>query len=155
MGLRVWVGPAIRAEVHSRWTGDGSSLAGELPFNYDDLTMRTFEQLDLIWLKGRAIKRAFVVDAGQPVHSGISRIADLLALQPNLDAPFYVVAPSGLRTQVALEMRRPLYMALDRGPLGESCSFLAYERVRELAAEPHLAHLSDSVLGEYAIAIDE
>lgn len=47
------------------------------------------------------------------------------------------------------EIHRPVFSLLDRGPLSESCTYIAYDGVRELSEQPHLAHLSDSVLEEY------
>ncbi|MBN1475765.1 hypothetical protein JXA47_03330, partial [Candidatus Sumerlaeota bacterium] len=60
----------------------------------------------------------------------------------------HIVAPSGRREKVFQELRRPVFSLLDRGPLSESCTYLSYEAVRELASQPHLTHLSDSVLDE-------
>ncbi len=83
------------------------------------------------------------------VYSGILRMADLLALQPNMDIRLHIVAPISRREKVFQEFRRPVFSLLDRGPLSESCTYLSYDSVRELAAQPHLSHLSDSVLEEY------
>ncbi len=77
-------------------------------------------------------------------------MADLLALQPNMDIDLHIVAPSERREKVFQELRRPVFSLLDKGPLYESCTFLSYDSVRELAQERHLAHLSDSVLDEYS-----
>lgn len=76
-------------------------------------------------------------------------MADLLALQPNMDIRLHIVAPEGRRDKVFQELRRPVFSLLDRGPLSETCTFLSYDSVRELGAQPHLAYLSDSVLDEY------
>jgi hypothetical protein len=103
----------------------------------------------VLWLKGRAIKRAFEVEHTTSIYSGILRMADLLALQPNMDIRLHIVAPDPRREKVFHELRRPVFSLLDRGPLSESCSFLSYDSVRELASQPHLSHLSDSVLDEY------
>jgi hypothetical protein len=43
-----------------------------------------------------------------------------------------------------------VFSLLDRGPLSESCTYLSYDSVKELAALQHLSYLSDSVLEEYA-----
>ena len=37
-------------------------LLERLPLNYDDTTLRTIEQIDVLWLKGRSIRRAFEVE---------------------------------------------------------------------------------------------
>ena len=150
MGMQIWIPEADRAAVLAAWTGDPPPLLERLPLNYDETTMRTLEQIDVLWLKGRSIRRAFAVEGTVSVFSGISRIADLLALQPNIDIRLHIVAPEANRDRVISEIRRPVFSLLDRGPLSESCSFLAFSSVRKLANLPHLQHLSDTVLEEYA-----
>ncbi|MDQ4042589.1 MAG: hypothetical protein M3118_02055, partial [Actinomycetota bacterium] len=104
---------------------------------------------DVLWLKGRAITRAFEVEHTTSIYSGILRMADLLALQPNMDIRLHIVAPLARREKVFQELRRPVFSLLDRGPLSESCTYLSYDSLRELAAQPHLVHLSATVLDEY------
>ena len=128
----------------------GAELLERLPLNYDDTTLRTIEQIDVLWLRGRSIVRAFEVEHTTAVYSGILRMADLLALQPNMDIKLHIVAPGTKRDKVFQEIRRPVFALLEKGPLAESCTYLAYESVRELANEKHLSHLSDTVLDEYA-----
>ncbi len=38
---------------------------------------------------------------------------------------------------------------LEKGALAEYCTYLSYDRVRELAAERNLAHMHESILEEY------
>jgi predicted RNA-binding protein len=150
MGMQIWIPRADRSGVLSEWRGDHAPVLERLPLNYDDTTLRTIEQIDVLWLKGRSIRRAFEVEHTTSIYSGILRMADLLALQPNMDIHLHIVAPESRRDKVFAELRRPVFSLLDRGPLSESCTYLAYDSVRELAAQPHLAHLSDTVLEEYA-----
>jgi len=149
MGMQIWVPRSDRANVLAQWVGDHPSLLERLPLNYDETTLKTIEQIDVLWLKGRAIKRAFEAEHSTSVYSGILRMADLLALQPNMDIRLHIVGPISRRDKVFAEIRRPVFSLLDRGPLAERCTYLSYESVRELAAQPHLSHLSDSVLEEY------
>lgn len=149
MGMQIWVPRTDRAAVLAEWNGDHPPLLERLPLNYDDTTLRTIEQIDVLWLKGRAIARAFEVEHTTSIYSGILRMADLLALQPNMDIRLHIVAPASRREKVFQEIRRPVFSLLERGPLYENCTFLAYDSLRELAAQPHLAHLSPSVLDEY------
>lgn len=149
MGMQIWVPPSDRVKVLALWRGEHSPILERLPLNYDETTLKTIQQIDLLWLKGRAIKRAFEVEHTTSVYSGILRMADLLALQPNMDIRLHIVAPVSRREKVFQELRRPVFSLLDRGPLSESCTYLSYESVRDLAAQPHLSHLSDSVLEEY------
>ena len=149
MGMTVWVPRADKAAVLAEWRGDHAAPLDRLPLNYDDTTLKTIEQIDVLWLQGRAIKRAFEVEHTTSIYSGILRMADLLALQPNMDIRLHIVAPTPRREKVFQELRRPVFSLLERGPLSESCSYLSYDSIRELAEQPHLAHLSDSVLDEY------
>lgn len=121
-----------------------------LPLNYDDTTIKTIEQIDVLWLKGRSIVRAFEVEHTTSIYSGILRMADLLALQPNMDIKLHIVAPSDRREKVFTEIHRPVFSLLDRGPLSDTCTFISYDSIRELSLLKHLTHLSDSVLDEYA-----
>lgn len=150
MGMRIWIPRSDRNNVLAEWRGDHEPLLNELPLNYDETTLRTIEQIDVLWLKRRAIVRAFEVEHSTSVYSGILRMADLLALQPNMDIKLHIVAPNERRQKVFQEIRRPVFSLLEKGPLAESCTFLSYDSVRELARERHLAHLSDDVLDEYA-----
>lgn len=150
MGFRVWIPRADRARVFDQLPShEQSALLNELPLNYDDTTLGTIEQIDVIWLKGRSIARAFEVEHTTAVYSGLLRMADLLALQPNMDIRLHIVAPEERREKVFREMRRPVFSLLDRGPLSKSCSFIAYESVDALNSMEHLAHTNDSIIAEY------
>lgn len=149
MGLKIWIPRSDRGAVLGEWRGDHPAILDRLPLNYDDTTLKTIEQIDVLWLSGRAIKRAFEVEHTTSIYSGILRMADLLALQPNMDIRLHIVAPVSRREKVFQEIRRPVFSLLDRGPLSECCSFLSYDSVREIAQQPHLSHLSDTVLDEY------
>lgn len=81
-------------------------------------------------------------------------MADLLALQPNMDIKLHIVAPPAKRDKVFSQIRRPVFSLLERGPLAESCTYLSYDSLHELASQRHLAHLSDSVLDEYAEEVE-
>ncbi len=150
MGMKIWLPRSDRGAVLGEWKRDNRPVIDYLPLNYDDTTLKTIEQIDVLWLRGRAIVRAFEVEHTTSVYSGILRMADLLALQPNMDIKLNIVAPSSRREKVFQELRRPVFSLLEKGPLSESCTYLSYESVRELAKEKHLSHLSDSVLDEYA-----
>jgi hypothetical protein len=150
MGVSIWIPRADRGAVLKEWKNDGQNLLERLPLNYDDTTLRTIEQIDVLWLRGRSIVRAFEVEHTTSVYSGILRMADLLALQPNMDIKLHIVAPGSKREKVFQEIRRPVFSLLEKGPLAESCTYLSYDSLRELAAQKHLAHLSDTVLDDYA-----
>lgn len=149
MGMDIWIPRSDRVAVLSEWRGEHAPILERLPLNYDDTTLKTIEQIDVLWLKGRAIKRAFEVEHTTSVYSGILRMADLLALQPNMDIRLHIVAPSARRKKVFQEVMRPVFSLLERGPLYESCTFLSYDSIQELSKQPHLIHLKSSVFDEY------
>lgn len=76
-------------------------------------------------------------------------MADLLALQPNMDIKLHIVAPEQRKEKVFTEIQRPVFSLLERAPLADCCTFISYDSLRELARTPHLSHLADSVLDEY------
>ena len=78
----------------AEWQNNQSPVVERLPLNYDDTTLRTIERIDVLWLRGRSIKRAFEVEHTTSIDSAILRRADLLALQPNMDIRFDLVAPA-------------------------------------------------------------
>ncbi|SAL13949.1 hypothetical protein AWB70_00482 [Caballeronia cordobensis] len=155
MGMSIWVPVNDRAPVLSEQPEVRRSLLERLPLNYDSTTLRTIEQIDVLWIRGRYIVRAFEVEHTTSVYSGILRMADLLALQPNVDIRLHIVAPLERREKVFQEIRRPVFSLLEKGPLAESCTYISYDSLRELASQKHLAHFSDSVLDEYAEGEDE
>jgi len=150
MGMSIWIPVSDRGGVLKEWKGEPPKLLERLPLNYDDVTLRTIEQIDVLWLRGRSIVRAFEIEHTTSVYSGILRMADLLALQPNMDIRLHIVAPVERREKVFSEIRRPVFSLLEKGPLAESCTYLSYDSVRELSMQKHIAHLSDTVLDEYA-----
>jgi hypothetical protein len=149
MSFRIWIPANDRGGVLSEWPEGAEHLVEHLPLNYDDATLSTIENIDVLWLKGRSIVRAFEVEHTTAIYSGLLRMADLLALQPNMDIRLHIVAPESRKEKVFQEIRRPVFTLLERAPLAERCTFIAYDSLRELVEDSHLPHLSDSVLEEY------
>jgi len=152
MGFRVWLPRADRDRVKAASTFDiNASLIDLLPMNYNDATIRTIEQIDVIWLRGRSIARAFEIEHTTAIYSGLLRMADLVALQPDINIPLHIVAPEERQVTVLDQIRRPVFSLLETGPLSDRCSLLTYADVQELASKPDLAHMKDSVLDDYQI----
>jgi predicted RNA-binding protein len=149
MGFTIWIPKRDRLSVLKEWRPKDGVLLENLPLNYDEVTLRTIEEIDVIWLRRRAIARAFEVEHSTSIYSGILRMADLLALQPNMDIKLHIVAPTERREKVFQEIKRPVFSLLEKGPLSEICTFISYDSLRELGKDKHLSHMSDSVLDEY------
>lgn len=147
MGFQVWIPKADREPVLSEMLAD--SLLESLPFTQfsnAEPTLKTIEQIDVLWLSKKTIVRAFEVEHTTAVYSGILRMADLLALQPNFHTRLHIVAPEERRKKVFQELRRPAFSVFEQGPLSRLCSYLPYEKVQELAEDPNLEYLKPEVL---------
>lgn len=104
MGFKVWIPRSDRGRVSEVLQArEQAALLQDLPLNFDGTTMYAIEQIDVLWLKGRAIYRAFEVEQTTAVYSGLLRMADLLALQPNMDIHLHIVAPDERREKVFTE----------------------------------------------------
>ena len=150
MGFHIWVPRNDKTRVLEHVpAGMHERFLDVLPLNYDDTTLRTVEQIDVLWLKGRSMARAFEVEHTTAIYSGLLRMADLLALQPNMNIQLHIVAPDDKRERVLREIRRPVFSLLDRGPLYEQRSFLSYDSINSICQTEHLSHMSDTIIAEY------
>jgi predicted RNA-binding protein len=150
MGMKIWIPRNDRGAVLTEWKDEDQALLDILPLNYDETTLKTIEQIDVLWLRRRSIVRAFEVEHTTSIYSGLLRMADLLALQPNMNIKLHIVAPLERRDKVFQEIRRPVFSLLEEAPLFDRCTYLSYDSLQELAKQKHLAHLSESVIDEYA-----
>jgi len=57
-------------------------------------------------------------------------MSDLVAMQPNLKIPLYLVAPNDRREKVISELNRPTFARLSP-PLPEICRFVPFSALRE------------------------
>jgi hypothetical protein len=155
MGFQIWLPRADRGRVLTKWKPDAGVLLEDLPVGFDQTTMKTIEQIDVLWLKKRTIVRAFEVEHTTSIYSGILRMADLLAMQPNFKIKLHIVAPASRREKVFQEIRRPVFALLEGGALSDICTYLSYDNVSDLREEKHLEHLSDNVIEEYEDKLQE
>lgn len=150
MGLKIWIPRSDRTAILSEWKAGEGEMMETLPLNYDETTIKTIEQIDILWLKGRSIVRAFEVEHTTSIYSGILRMADLLALQPNMNIKLHIVAPDARRDKVFQEITRPVFSLLDGNPLSERCTYISYDSIKEISELKYVEHLANSVLDEYA-----
>lgn len=147
MGFEVWIPKADKESVASQM--DDPKLLSQLPSSqFSEPAAKTVEQIDVLWLQKKSIVRAFEVEHTTAIYSGLLRMADLLALQPNFHTKLHIVAPEERRNKVFQELRRPAFAIFNQGSLAELCTYLPYEKVQELAENPHLAYLKQEILDE-------
>ena len=125
-----------------------NALLDELPLAFDDAVVRTIENIDVLWLNNRTIIRAFEVEHTTAIYSGLLRMADLLALVPNLNLPLHIVAPYERKEKVFKEINRPVFQLMEK-KLSDCCSFLSYEKVLEILELRQLQHMNHSIVAEY------
>ena len=131
LGLDVWVARNDRSRsANGKSFADLPRMRRELPRQFDEVTSRTIELIDVLWLRGNAILAAFEIESTTVIYSGLLRMADLLAMQPNLNIPLYVVAPDERRDKVKVEVNRPTFNRLSP-PLSEACRFISFSTLRE------------------------
>ncbi len=131
MGFDVWVARNDRSKAwDSKRFTDLPKMKTELPLQFDDATNRTIELIDVLWLKGNAIIAAFEAESTTSVYSGLLRMSDLVAMQPNLNIPLYLVAPDDRREKVITEVNRPTSSRLSP-PLSEICRFISFSTLKD------------------------
>jgi hypothetical protein len=131
MNLGLWVARNDRSQSCNGLTlGEMPGVVDRLPTQFNEATQRTIELIDVLWLKNNAIIAAFEVEDTTSVYSGLLRMSDLLALQPNLDISLYLVAPDDRQDKVRQEMLRPTFNLREK-PLGRVCGYISYSRLEE------------------------
>lgn len=138
MGLDVWVARNDRGVVvNGKNISDLPRLRPKLPVQFDSVTQQIIELIDVLWLEGGAIVAAFEIESTTSIYSGLLRMSDLIAMQPNLKIPLYLVAPEERRDKVIREVNRPTFAKL-APPMAEMCQFISFSalqsRLREVEA---------------------
>jgi predicted RNA-binding protein len=118
---RQWKGQAL---------GDMPRRREKLPQQFDPVTNRTIELIDVLWLNGNSIEAAFEVESTTSIYSGLLRMSDLLARQPNISVPLFLVAPESRREEVVRQVNRPTFANMEP-PLVDVCRYISFEGLRE------------------------
>jgi predicted RNA-binding protein len=154
MGLDVWVAQNDKSKVVAgKKFSDLPKLKKELPLQFDDYTNRTIRLIDVLWLKGNSIVAAFEIECTTSIYSGLLRMSDLIAMQPNLKIPLYIVAPDDRREKVCNEMSRPTFLRLSP-PMPQMCMFISIADLKDHAYKvaPYIKHLSPDFLQDLAVS---
>jgi hypothetical protein len=121
MGFDLWVARNDRSKKwQGKTLGELPRMVSELPTQFNEATNRTIELIDVLWLKGNSIVAAFEVECTTAVYSGLLRMSDLLALQPNLEINLFLVAPDERQEKVEQEK-----------PLAKVCGFISFSKLME------------------------
>lgn len=155
MGFEIWVARNDKSKIMNGQTfKELPGIITELPYQFNEATTRTIEFIDVLWLKGKSIVAAFEVEATTTVVSGLLRMADLLALQPNLDINLYIVAPDDRRDKVEQEILRPTFAILEK-PLPEVCGFISFSKLAKYAESIKELRLASSLKPDFLSQVAE
>jgi hypothetical protein len=124
---RVWKGQRL---------GDMPRRREQLPQQFDPVTNQTIELIDVLWLDGNAIVAAFEIESTTSIYSGLLRMSDLVARQPNISVPLFLVAPDERREKVIQQVNRPTFERM-KPPLVEVCRYISFEGLREALTAAH------------------
>jgi predicted RNA-binding protein len=131
MGFDIWVARNDRGKAFDgQKFSDLARIKTELPLQFDEATNKTIELIDVLWLKGNAIAAAFEVESTTSIYSGLLRMSDLIAMQPNINIPLYLVASEERRAKVITEVNRPTFSKLSP-PLAETCRYISFATLKE------------------------
>lgn len=131
MGYEVWVARNDRGKsVGGKRFADLPRIKTSLPLQFDEATNKTIELIDVLWLNKNAIVAAFEIESTTSIYSGLLRMSDLIAMQPNLNIPLYLVAPDDRREKVFNEVNRPTFSRFSP-KLVDICRFISFENLKE------------------------
>ena len=156
MGLDIFVARNDRnKEIGEHRFSELQRLKKELPVKFDEATNRTIELIDVLWLKGNAIVAAFEIESTTSIYSGILRMADLIAMQPNINVPLYIVAPDERRSKVFEEVNRPVFSLLNP-PMRDLCKYISFSALRKKYSEAasFIKHLKPEFLDDFSETCD-
>lgn len=131
LGFNVWVARNDRSrEINGKRFSDNFHLLDELPLQFNEATTKTIAHIDVLWLKRNSITAAFEIESTTSIYSGLLRMSDLIAMQPNLNIPLYLVAPDERRRKVIEEVNRPTFTRLSPA-LAEIVRFISFSKLQE------------------------
>jgi hypothetical protein len=150
MKLDVWVAYNDRSRPYQGTPmGAMPRMRDKLPTSFAAHAQKIVSLIDVLWLDGPAIVAAFEIESTTSIYSGLLRMADLLALQPNVSIPLYIVAPDERRDRVLQEVNRPTFSKLG---LADACSFIPFSTIRDEVGKGgrYLGYLRPEFLEELA-----
>jgi hypothetical protein len=151
LGCDVWVAPDERGkELEGFVLAD--HVLDEFPsIGLDPESKDLVRTIDVLWIRGRAVVAAFEVEATTSIYSGLLRMSDLVALQPNTAIDLYIVAPDERAQRVRDQILRPTFEAFEP-PLRKKCRYLSTSNLGRLdEADPRLLkNVSPAVVRDYA-----
>lgn len=123
-GYTIWVPNSDRSKEYN---GEAFSTLtiSQLPnFGFDSITNQIISNIDVLWLEGNVIHKAFEIESTTSIYSGLLRMSDLVLSQPNIMIDLNVVAQLKRRELVRKNILRPSFARLR-----PKCSYISFEEV--------------------------
>ena len=152
LGCDVWVASDERGRSFEGESFADHILAEFPSVGLDPESRDLVRSIDVLWVRGRAVVAAFEVEATTSVYSGLLRMSDLVALQPNTSIDLFIVAPDERGPKVRSELLRPTFESFDP-PLRTRCRYISASNLNacvERTRPPLNRHLQPSVVREFA-----
>lgn len=138
-GCAIWVPTNDKNLVFQNQPFSSVTL-GRLPnFGFDENTRRIVQNIDVLWLQGNVIRKAFEIESTTSIYSGLLRLNDLTLAQPNNQIDLFIAAPERRKPRVFDQLVRPSFQSL----IG-SCRYISFEKIDELAERIAVLNLGNS-----------
>jgi hypothetical protein len=126
-GCGIWVPINDKNLAHQGQAFSDLTL-GRLPnFGFDENTRRIVQNIDVLWLQGNVIRKAFEIESTTSIYSGLLRLNDLSLAQPNNQIELFIAAPERRKPRVFDQLTRPTFQ-----PLVHGCRFISFEEISKL-----------------------
>lgn len=135
-GCGIWV-PANDRNLAFNSQAFADLTLGRLPnFGFDENTRRIVQNIDVLWLQGNVIRKAFEIESTTSIYSGLLRLNDLTLAQPNNQIELFIAAPKRRKPRVFDQLTRPSFQTLLGG-----CSFISFEEIDSFIDRINLLNL--------------
>jgi hypothetical protein len=148
----VWVASDERSKTYEGELFADHVLAEFPAVGLDPESRDLVRGIDVLWIRGRSVVAAFEVEATTSVYSGLLRMSDLVALQPNTSIDLFIVAPDERASKVRAEIARPTFDSFEP-PLRDRCLYLSTSSLAaciERTQPPLNRHLNPAVIRDFA-----
>jgi len=125
-GCSVWVPTNDRNLSHQSRGFSAHTVPKLLNFGFEENTRRIVQNIDVLWLSGNVIQKAFEIESTTSVYSGLLRLNDLVLAQPNIRIELFIAAMRAKRERVYSQLLRPSFQ-----PLLTKCAFLSFEEIEK------------------------
>ena len=148
LGYDIWIDKGDRTEMGTMIPNTvNDKLLETLPLSLDKACQQTLENIDVLWIKGRGVVRAFEVESTTAIYSGLLRMSDLASLIPNVTIKFHIVAHQEKKDKVITQIERPTFTVVG---MSKNCTFLSFDSVNKILNLDNLAHLRHTIIDSYA-----